>query len=200
MTNIEVIDYAMNQTYNRFLDYFKNNPEMNYRNLENALLEIIEKGTYQSITSKGQARQYLQELSPIEIESELLKYLVKMVGYKRKTNDPSIGKGVAIGLNDIQQSTPTIYIENGLYDVICSSSNSLDSMDLETGQIGFAWLQEQPFLVEHVIHSFVKNRYQTGLMEEVEQFAQTDTYTSMVVDGIDGYATRVCNFQDNRKR
>lgn len=200
MTNIEVIDYAMNQTRERFFDYFKNNPEMNYKNLEHALMEVVKDGVYQSITSKGQAREYLQEISPIEVEAELLKYLVSMVGYKRKINDPSIGKSVAIGLNSATQSTPTVYVENGLYDAMSEIPGYINYSDLETGQIGFAWIEAQPELLEHVVHSFVKSRYQQGMIEEVDMFANQDMYTQKIIDGIDGYAMRVCNFQEEYQR
>lgn len=192
MTNIEKMDYAAFMTMQRWQNYFRDQPYMNLQNIEDAFIKILMDGNYQSITSQNDARNLLRELSKTELEAELLKYLVKMVFYKRSINDPSLGKGVAIRLEDVDSTTLISHVENALCNKIEDTIVQFDYNNDQSapGQVGFLYLQHNADILRQVVRSFVQNRYGQNLIDEVEWFSEQNPYVTKIVDEIDFYALK----------
>lgn len=193
MTNIEKIDYAASMTMQRWQSNFQDRTDMNLRNIEDAFLKVLVDNNYQSITRQNGARDLLQEVSLIEFQAELLKYLIKMVSYKQSIDDPSIGKGTAVQpCNVSDNSFPIYFVENGLYNEIydCAIYPSSDNQAYAPGQIGFEYLSQNINILKYVVQSFVQNRYGNHLDNVLESFADQNPYVKNIIDEIDIYSLR----------
>lgn len=91
MTNIERIDQACWETYQRYQGRYSN-PNKIYEHLSYALSEGL-RSNFSGFTRQNGARELVISMEPHEFEAEFLKALVRSVSYKRETMDPEYGKG-----------------------------------------------------------------------------------------------------------
>ena len=86
MTNIERIDQACWETYQRYQGRYSN-PNKIYEHLSYALSEGL-RSNFSGFTRQNGARELVMSMEPHEFEAEFLKSLVRSVAYKRETMDP----------------------------------------------------------------------------------------------------------------
>ena len=187
MTNIERIDQACWETYQRYQGRYSN-PNKIYEHLSYALSEGL-RSNFSGFTRQNGARELVMSMEPHEFEAEFLKALVRSVSYKRETMDPEYGKGTAIfNLNAVTEQTPDYMIENGLVAVMLDVNRDPESYGMERGQIGFEWMNYQP-IRDAVISSFVHNRYERNISGRVDDSKITPEEKELVND-IDIYSIR----------
>ncbi|MBS7021307.1 MAG: hypothetical protein KH135_05565 [Firmicutes bacterium] len=184
MTNLQKLDFACIHTWNKY---------HSKRQVSGAILKAILESDYQSFTSTNGARAIIREVSPMEIEAELLKNIVKTSFYKEQTNDFEYTGRALFDFDTNLEQVPTEYIENGLSNVLQSSN---DTYQMERGQIGFEYLND-PVLLKQVIESFVHNRYERNLREQIDAVAMNQ---QVILDDIDAYTMRYQNGFTNRSK
>lgn len=190
MTNIERIDQACWETYQRYQGRYSNQEKI-YEHLNYALREGVN-NNFLGFTRQNGAREQVMSMKPSEFDAEFLKALVRTVAYKRETMDPEFGKGTAIfNLNAVTDQTPVYMVENGLVGTMLEVNKDPDSYDMERGQIGFEWLNYQP-VRDAVISSFVHNRYERNISERVDDGMLTPEEQELIND-IDAYSIRKQN-------
>lgn len=190
MTNMEKIDHACVETYQRYIEYYHDEAKMN-EHLRKALREGLS-GNFSNFTRQNGAREQIMMLSKEELEAELLKNLVRTVIYKKNVKDAEYDNGRAIlDLNQINDTVSLSAIENGLYAAMMEGNMNASEKGIERGQLGFEWMNN-PRVQDAVIASFVHNRYGRNINLCLEDILLSSSEIDLL-DSIDAYSLRKQN-------